>query len=80
MSIMLNLLALHDPHRQQSENDQDVEKTCKGMNRRNALILGIVALCLIIGIGVPASISGDSPGNANLTTVAPSTKIEIRKI
>lgn len=42
------------------------------MNRRNALILGIVAWCLIIGIGVPASISsGDSPGNANLTTVAP---------
>ena len=41
------------------------------MNRRNALILGLVALCLIIGIGVPMSVtgrSGDSTGNANLTT------------
>ena len=50
------------------------------MNRRNALILGFVALCLMIVIGVPASMTGDSPGNANLTTVAPSTKIKIRKI
>ena len=72
-------MALHNHHRQ-SSNDQDVEKTCKKMNRRNALILGIVALCLMIGIGVPASMTGDSPGNANLTTVAPSTKIKIRKI
>ena len=41
------------------------------MNRRNALILGLVALCLIIGIGVPMSVtgrSGDSTGDANLTT------------
>ena len=41
------------------------------MNRRNALILGLVALCLIIGIGVPMSVtgrSGDSTGNDNLTT------------
>ena len=41
------------------------------MNRRNALILGLVALCLIIGIGVPMSVtgrSGDSTGHANLTT------------
>ena len=43
------------------------------MNRRNALILGIVALCLMIGIGVPVSLtpkSDDLTGNANVTTAA----------
>ena len=70
MPIRWNIFLLLNPHRQ-SENDQDVEKTCKEINLRNALILGLVALCLIIGIGVPMSVtgrSGDSTGNANLTT------------
>ena len=52
------------------------------MNRRNAFILGIVELCLIIGIGVPTfmiSMSGDSTPTVDkkLTT---STKIKIKKI
>ena len=70
-------------HRE-SECDQDVENACKKMNRRNALILGIVALCLMIGIVVPVSltsVSGDPTGNDNPTTeLTPSTKIKIRKI
>ena len=60
-----------------------MENACKKMNRRNALILGIVALCFLIGILVPVSItsvSGDPTGNDNPTTeLKTSTKSKLGK-
>ena len=53
------------------------------MNRRNALILGIVALCFLIGILVPVcitSVSGDPTDNDNPTTeLKTSTKSKLGK-